>query len=369
MTHTLFPFAVLLAATAAAQTSSSGPFTAESFEAHRYVPGTLPSTTYWSGQDGWILFDSIALGNPNLAAATVQTAVVRSGSQAVKWDAALMSPGCFGELRRNALFNLTTGVIECEMDFLIASSSNPSTGWEFYTQPAPMPQSCQMRWFIAADGHVEYFDGPAFNLIVTSFFVTKDVWHHARTVVDVFQNTTQIHIDGVLVGTGQPISPYGSLPAHGFRQINVHGAGNDAIYLDNFTMRERIAPHGLSVDLQRLPVNVRSVMDFHLAGGALLANRPYALLGSISGTTPGTPIGTTVLPLVVDAFTGIVMSGFATLPGFLGTFNGSGAATAQFDTQIPVPPFLLGLNIHFAYLTVDTFDAASEPVLVRVTNL
>jgi hypothetical protein len=255
------------------------------------------------------------------------------------------------------------------MDFLITSSSNPSDWWEFYTQPVPHPASCQMRWFIGADGHVEYFSTPSHNLIVTSFVVTKDVWHHARTVVDIFGDTTEIHIDGQLVGTGQPIGVLVNLPAHGFTQVNVDGAGNDAFYLDDFTMRERVAPHGLSVDLPRLPINVRSVMSFHLAGGPQLANRPYALLGSISGTTPGTPIGTTVLPLVIDGFTGSILSSFATLPGFLGTFNASGASTAQFDTQIPVPPFLLGLDLHFAYLTVDTFDAASEPVRVHVTNL
>lgn len=364
-THSL---GLVLAAAAAAQSNYAGPYHSESFEAHRYTVGPLAGVTYWTGQDGWMLFDNV-LPNPNLAAATVQTAVVRSGHQAVKWDAALMGQGCFGELRRNAMFNLTTGVIECEMDFLLQSSTTPSAWWEFYTQPFPNNASCQMRWFIGADGHVEYFSTPSHNLIVTSFLVTRDVWHHARTVVDIFGNTTEIHIDGVLVGIGQPIGVNFNAPAHGFTQINVDGAGNDAIYLDNFIMRERVAPHGLTVDLPRLPINVRSVIDFRLAGGVLLANRPYALLGSISGTTPGTPIGTTVVPLVVDGFTGSILSSFATLPGFLSAFNGSGNATAQFDTQIPVPPFLLGLALDFAYLTVDTFDAASEPVHVQVTNL
>ncbi|HEX6810628.1 MAG TPA: hypothetical protein VF384_03290 [Planctomycetota bacterium] len=358
----------LVAALARAQSGSFGPFTAESFEAHRYTLGAVAGTSLWNGQDGWILFDSIALGNPNLSAATVQTALVRSGLQAVKFDAALMSPGCFGELRRNAQFSLTTGVIESEMDFLITSSSNPSDAWEFYTQAYPMPQSCQFRWWIAANGRVEFATTPGFVIVQTNHFVAKDAWHHARTVVDPFGNATSVYIDGVLVASGQPISSF-AIPDHGFSQINVLVAGNDAFYLDNFTVRERVAPHGLSVDLRRLPINRRSVMEFRLAGGALLGNRVYALLGSISGTSPGTPLGAVVLPLNFDGFCGLILDNLAALPGFLAPFNQDGSSQASFDTVIAVPPWLLGLDLDWAYVTLSPVDAVSEPVRVRVTSL
>jgi hypothetical protein len=362
--------AVLFAwpAAASAQSTTNGPYDSGSFEAHRYTLGTLPGLGFASGQDGWMLFDSLAL-QPNLAAATVQTAVVRSGQQAVKFDAAGLTPGCFGELRRNAMFNLTTGVIECEFEFLIASSSQPSTAWEFYTQPFPHPQSCQLRWSIAANGRIDYWTTPQHQVVQTNHFVSKDQWHHARTVVDIFGNRTEVHVDGVLVAVGVPIAVSFAAPAHGFSQWNAIGAGNDALHLDDVRIRERTAPHGLTVGLPRLPVNVRSVTPFALAGGPSLANRGYGVLASISGTSPGTPIGSVTLPLNVDGFTGLIAANFLTpaLPGFLGVLNGDGNAFASFDTTIPVPAGLLGLAIDFAWLTTAPFDAASEPCRVQVT--
>ena len=51
-------FALLLAGAGAAQSNSVGPYDAESFEAPRLQPGTLPGTGYADGQDGWMLLDS-----------------------------------------------------------------------------------------------------------------------------------------------------------------------------------------------------------------------------------------------------------------------------------------------------------------------
>jgi len=354
---------VAFAATGLAQT---GPYTAESFEAHRFQSGPLAGTDLWNGQDGWILLEWAY--PPNLNAATVQGAVVRSGARAVKFDASLLTPGSFGELRRNAMFNLTSGVLEIELDFLITSSSDPSE-WEIYSQPAPMPQSCYLRWWIAADGRVEYLDTPSRVLVQTNTFVAKDVWHHARTVVDVTNDRTEIHVDGVLVATGTPIATFGALPVHGFTQVNAYDAGNDAMYVDNFTVRERTAPHGLTVDLTRLPKDVRSVLTFRLAGGASLANRPYALAASMSGTSPGLALGSVVMPLNPDAFFGMVVAAFGQphVAGFLGSFNGDGNAFATFDTSIPMPAVLLGVNLDFAYVTLSPVDAVSEPVRATVT--
>lgn len=362
------PLCLLATTHAIAQSTTSGPYDSESFEGHRYALGTLPGIGFADGQDGWMLFDDLAL-LPNLAAATVQTATVRSGLQAIRFDAASMTPGCFGELRRNALFNLTTGVIECEMDFLIASSSLPSQGWEFYTQPMPIPATCQLRWSIAANGRFDYWTTPQHQIVHTGFFFAKDVWHHARTVVDTANNRTEVHIDGTLVAVGVPIATMFLAPAHGFTQINVLGAGNDAFYLDDFRVRERTAPHGLSASLPRLPVDQQSATTFTLAGGSALANRGYLLAASISGTTPGLPLGPVTLPLNLDGFTGLVLAnlGSPMVQGFLGTLNGDGNAFATFDTLIPVPAGLLGLPVDFAWLTLGPTDAVSEPCRLRVT--
>ncbi len=362
----LLPFAVVtLAAFTPAQ---YGHYDSDSFEVHRYATGNLAGPSMGSGQDGWMLFDSLAYPG-NLAAARVQTQHVRSGLQAVTFDAALLTPGAFGELRRNALFSLTTGVIEAEWDFLITTSTNPSGAWEFYTQPAPHPQTCQMRWWIAANGRVELLDTPAHVLVQTNHYVGKDVWHHARSVVDIFGNRTEVHIDGVLVASGTPIGVFANLPDHGFSQFNCWNAGNDRMHIDNFRVRERTAEHGLKVDPKRLPINRRTELTFRLAGGVAAQNRAYALCGSMAGTTPGTPIGGVTLPLVVDGFFWLVVGALGTpsLPGFLGTTNADGHAEAVFDTMIAVPPQLLGLHLDFAYLTMNPIDEVSEPVRVTVS--
>lgn len=363
-----FVLPLLAASLAIAQSTTTGPYDSESFEGHRYNPGALAGTTFGNGQDGWMLFDSLAYP-PNLGAATVQTGIVRTGLQAIRFDAAALTPGCFGELRRNAMFALTTGVIECEFDFLLTSSGTASQGWEFYTQPYPNPQSAQLRWSIAANGRVDFLSTPNRVVVTTNHFVTRDVWHHARTVVDIFGNRTEIHLDDVLVGVGTPIGVFYNAPDHGFSQIDVLGAGSDALYFDNFRVRERVAAHGLTVDQPRLPIGRRSVVAFALAGGSSLANRAYLVAGSLSGTTPGLPLGLVTLPLNFDGFTGLIVAnaGGPSLPGFVGTTSAAGDAFAGFDTGIAVPAGLLGLTLDFAWLTLGPADAVSEPCRLHVT--
>lgn len=345
--------------------SQNGPFSAGSFEAPRYVPGALPGISMTSGQDGWMLFDSVQ-GIPNLAAAQIQSTVVRSGEQAVRWDASQMAPGATGELRRNALFNLSTGVIEVEFDFYLTSSSQPSTAWGFYTQPAPHPWSSQLLWDIQSDGEVHFMSTSNRVWSPTGYFVTRDTWHHTRTVVDIIGDATALYIDGQLVATGQPTATLTNLPAHGFTQLTLHGAGDDSLFFDNFTVRERTAPNSLSVDLEELRINRRETLTLRLYGEG--AGDAYALLGSISGTTPGIPLGGVTLPLNSDWFLGALAGGLGTaaLPGFLGTLSADGTANASFDTQVPVPAVLLGQTVNFAWFTYYPTVAASEPAAVRI---
>lgn len=360
--------AAALSAPLTCQSHSVGPYDAESFEAPRLHTGTLPGLGFADGQDGWMLFDSLA-GAPNLAATQVQTTTVRSGTQAVRWNAAQMSAGCFGELRRNAFFNLTSGVIESEMDFMITSSAQPSASWGFYTQPAPHPQSAQFRWEIRANGELWYWTTSNRTLLSAGVQVARDVWHHARSVVDIAGDSTALYLDGRLVLRGRPIGVGTNLPVHGFVQIVLDGAGNDSFLLDNLAVRERTARLGLSADLRRLRAGQRTQLGFRLAGDAAVAQHTYALLGSMSGTSPGIPIGSANLPLVPDAFFGLVagLLGTPATPGFLGQLGPDGCAFASFDTMIPVPASMIGVNLDFAWLTLQPGIATSEPTRVTIT--
>lgn len=360
----------LLGATApiAAQINQNGPYTAASFEAPRFPLGPLAGHDMWSQPDGWMLFDDI-LGMANLQAAIVQNTTVRSGQQAVRWDAAAMASGAFGELRRNAMFNLTSGVIEIECDLLLTAGTNPSQAWGLYTQPAPHPQTAQLWWEIAQNGELRYCTTPARLWVGSGHFVARGVWHHTRSVVDITNNTTRIYLDGVLAAQGQPCGVLANLQAHGFTQFTVTGAGNDVLYVDNFTVRERTAANGLSVDLPRIPTGRRSVLKFHLAGAPALGGSSYALLGSMAGSTPGIQLpGGPVLPLVPDAFLGICAAalGSQALPGFLGQLSVDGTAEAVFDTQVPLPASMLGLHVTFAWFTYYPTVAVSEPVDVTI---
>lgn len=353
----------------AAQANQYGPYTADSFEAPRFPLGLLAGHDMYSQPDGWMLFDDI-LGLANLPAAQVQNAVVRSGRQAVRWDAGQMAPGAFGELRRNALFNLTTGVIEIECDLLLTPGSNPSAAWGVYTQPAPHPQTAQLWWEIASNGEIVHCTTPNRLWLGSGHYVTRGAWHHTRSVVDITNNTTRIYLDGVLAAQGQPCGVYTNLPAHGFTQFTVRGAGDDMLYIDNFTVRERTAVNGLSVDLARLPIGQRSVMTFRLAGAPALGGSSYALLGSMAGSSPGIQLpGGAVLPLVPDAFLGICAAalGSQALPGFLGQLSPDGTAEAVFDTAVPLPASMLGLAVTFAWFTYYPTIAVSEPIRVLVT--
>lgn len=359
------PIVLATVAGLTAQTSVSGPYDSESFESPRYALGAMPGQGFADGQDGWLLIDSLTYP-ANTAAAAVQTQLVRSGQRAVRFDAARLTPGCFGELRRNAMFNLTVGAIEIEFDFLITSATSPTDAWEVYTQPAPNPQSAQMRWWIDTTGRFEFLTGPSRTLVSTNHFVARDVWHHARSLVDITADSCRYYLDGVLVGTGQPIAVFGAVATHGFTQINAWQAGNDAFVLDNLQIRERTAQPGLSVDLEHVPSGQRAVLTFRLDGGAPLAGRAYALLGSFAGTVPGLPLGAVTLPLNPDWFFDLLVANLPALPGFVGTLTPDGYGEAVFDTVIAVPPALLGQRAEFAWVTLNPFDAVSTTAHVRI---
>lgn len=356
----------LLAAAAAAQSNVVGPYDSGSFESPRYAAGALPGPDYSSGQDGWLLLDDLAYP-AHYSGVQVQSQIVRSGQQAIRWDAATMTPGSNCELRRNAMFSLTTGVLEMEFDFLLTSGSQPSGAWGFYTQPYPHPQSALMWWEIRASGEVWYCSTANRVWNGTGTFVARNQWHHARTVVDVFGNQTRLYLDGVRIAQGQPTGVNYNGPDHGFSQFWCNAAGNDSFCFDNLTIRERTAPLGTSSDLPQLRVGQRGQLRLHLLGSAAVGGHAYALLGSLAGTSPGVPLvpGVT-LPLQPDWLFGVLAGGLGSpsLPGFLGTMPTDGDVEVGFDTLVPVPPALVGQTLSFAWFTYFPAVAASEPVRI-----
>lgn len=111
----------------------------------------------------------------------------------------------------------------------------------------------------------------------------------------------------------------------------------------------------LSASSNEASVSAIGQVDFLLRAGVEHAGQNYQLLGSISGTAPGTPFGAVLLPLNSQndpwfALTQMVFSPII-LQNTLGALDASGEAQAS----LIVPPLgsLLGLQFWHAYLVTD----------------
>lgn len=100
--------------------------------------------------------------------------------------------------------------------------------------------------------------------------------------------------------------------------------------------------------------------------GAAHAGELYLVLGSISGTTPGTPIpGGRTLPLNWDGWLAFTLSGPNVPPLFesFGLLDGDGRTSAR-GLVLPAasPPALAGLVVHHAFVALDA--ASGVPTFV-----
>ena len=102
------------------------------------------------------------------------------------------------------------------------------------------------------------------------------------------------------------------------------------------------------------------------------ANRSYVMLASVSGSSPGIslPGGLAVLPIQFDLLTLLSidqLANSAVFDGFVGVTDGSGRATARFNTLGPLPPESIGLTLTFAYALPSPWDYSSNPVNILIT--
>jgi hypothetical protein len=108
---------------------------------------------------------------------------------------------------------------------------------------------------------------------------------------------------------------------------------------------------------------------FTLDAGGANANSGYAILGSVTGTSPGTmlPSGE-VLPLNWDVFTNLVVGlmNMGPFQNFLGSLNGSGQGTAAFI--MPSGTGVAGVTFYFAYALYPPWGAASNAVEIKVVQ-
>ncbi|MHC4943142.1 MAG: right-handed parallel beta-helix repeat-containing protein [Planctomycetota bacterium] len=111
------------------------------------------------------------------------------------------------------------------------------------------------------------------------------------------------------------------------------------------------------------------LVKFFLDAGIENAGRYFILLGSVSGTYPGTPLpgGQVVLPLNWDPFTDAVFNMVNTpfFLNFLGQLGHIGKGQAHLNTG-PIPDVYHSFIMYFAYALGNPFDFTSNPIEVLI---
>lgn len=130
-------------------------------------------------------------------------------------------------------------------------------------------------------------------------------------------------------------------------------ATGSALDLDGDGIPDACQP--LSADVASVSVGGGGAQVLSLDAGPAFAGRLYVVLGSLSGTQPGTPVPPVLVPLNADAYTTYTLlnANGAPLQGSLGLLDGSGRATTTFALPPASNPAFVGLTAHHAYPLLD----------------
>jgi parallel beta-helix repeat protein len=109
-------------------------------------------------------------------------------------------------------------------------------------------------------------------------------------------------------------------------------------------------------------------VEFSLRAGSANLGRQYLVLGSLSGTAPGTslPLGKAVLRLNCDDLTDalLLLTHTQVCSGFFGLLDSAGTGTARLN--MPPAPGYEGTVMHFAFCLDNYFDFVSNPLAVEI---
>jgi hypothetical protein len=115
----------------------------------------------------------------------------------------------------------------------------------------------------------------------------------------------------------------------------------------------------LRADTPEVSLSSPGPVHLTVAAGPLRPSHAFIMLGSLSGTGPGTWLdSTTLLPLNADAYTQLTVGLMAPLDPGVGITDGQGVATSRFYLPPSTPASLVGSTVHHAALVVDltTFE-------------
>ena len=126
--------------------------------------------------------------------------------------------------------------------------------------------------------------------------------------------------------------------------------------------------NGMVADTAEISLAAGGTQGWSLLGGAKRAGDLYLVLGTLTGTSPGLPLGAVTIPLNLDPWFNFTLSkpGQPPLSGTLGFLDSEGAGNAAITLPAGTDPALAGLLLHHSLVTIDaaslTITAASWPV-------
>ncbi|MEZ5979967.1 MAG: hypothetical protein R3F34_17385 [Planctomycetota bacterium] len=106
--------------------------------------------------------------------------------------------------------------------------------------------------------------------------------------------------------------------------------------------------------------------DLTIFAGKELGGAIHLLLGSATGTSPAALVDGASIPLVVDAYTDLLLGTLnqGVLKGNLGVLDANGAATVHFDLPVGLAPSYVGVRLWHAALVIDPGQDFWPPALV-----
>lgn len=124
------------------------------------------------------------------------------------------------------------------------------------------------------------------------------------------------------------------------------------------------APIDFSCSHSAIPLASTATLDMGLRAGPNHANELYVILGSVTGTSPGVPLGSFHLNLNPDPYTNFLLGTPNTLiQSSLGQLDAQGEAFATLSYPgLPAVPAFIGLRIHHAFLAMDPMTLAGTYV-------
>ena len=130
----------------------------------------------------------------------------------------------------------------------------------------------------------------------------------------------------------------------------------------------------LAADTPTISILSGGTQNLSLSAGSEHAGRTFLLLGTISGTTPGTSLGSVTLPLNLDAYTNWLLSGSSIVSPVIGTLDGNGQASAAVTLAPGVAPFsaIFLFEMYHAYVVYDDLGSvvyASDAVRLQFNAL